>query len=472
MVAAGSNLAVTFIVAGGLGAATTGHFLQVVALVMILAMLAQLGADLGVQRFLPLCDPSTGPGEATVIFRIAFLPVILAAAAMSAAILLGAKPLADLLSASMHSDEIQGALGAAALVLPAVVASTFFVSASQAGGRMGPAVAADKLARPLFQVILMFVFLDRGLAGLVLAWGVPYAASAGILSIHTRRAVGRSAGPSRQWLAPFWKFAAPRGLAAGCQILLLWIDVILLGALRSSEEAGAYGLAGRYLVIGTLVVTAFVQAATPALSRRLRASDSEDAANLFRLTTARCISATWPVYISLGILAYPILTAFGSAFSGGAVALTILAAALLFDVAVGPVDILLLMAGRSGQSLVAWVAAIVLNLSMNVIMIPRWGIPGAAIAWAMAILLRNALGLYFVRRALRISPSSRTSLVAMVRAVVVFVPASSLLLVLSDSMTVIVAGLGLAGACYWWVGGLRTIFSEATSQAPASLIKS
>ena len=88
----------------------------------------------------------------------------------------------------------------------------------------------------------------------------------------------------------------------------------------------------------------------------------------------------WPIYFTLALFAPVLLRAFGHHYSGGASALAILALAMLVATGIGPVDIVLLMGGRSTWNLFNVIVALILNIVIGWILIPRIGIAGAAVA--------------------------------------------------------------------------------------------
>ena len=53
--------------------------------------------------------------------------------------------------------------------------------------------------------------------------------------------------------------------------------------------------------------------------------------------------------------------------------------------------------------------ALVINLGLNFVLIPIYGIMGAAISWAVAILVRNLLPLTMINRMLGMSPFGSAS---------------------------------------------------------------
>jgi O-antigen/teichoic acid export membrane protein len=133
--------------------------------------------------------------------------------------------------------------------------------------------------------------------------------------------------------------------------------------------------------------------------------DHEGTARVFAGCTTWTVALTWPVHLSVAVAAPLYLSAFGPGYAGaGQVATVILALTMLVATASGPVDVMLLMAGRSGLSLVNNAAALGVDLALDAVLIPRLGVTGAAIGWAVALLTRNLLPFAQVRRLLGMSP--------------------------------------------------------------------
>jgi O-antigen/teichoic acid export membrane protein len=95
---------------------------------------------------------------------------------------------------------------------------------------------------------------------------------------------------------------------------------------------------------------------------------------------------------------------FGPEFVAGATALTILSLAMLVNLATGNVTTVLLMGGKSSWSLVNAATSLALNITLNLILTPRMGITGAAIAWAASLTFVNLAPVVQVRLFLRLRP--------------------------------------------------------------------
>jgi hypothetical protein len=141
-------------------------------------------------------------------------------------------------------------------------------------------------------------------------------------------------------------------------------------------------------------------ALAPQLSRLLGAGRVDAAAALHRRTTAYVIALSWPVYLLLAGFGPGFLRLFGDGFGAGSAALAVLSVAMLVNVGCGNVQTLLLMSGRSGRHLAATVAGLAANLTAGVLLIPRYGALGAAVAWSAGIVLENVLAAVAARATL------------------------------------------------------------------------
>ena len=98
---------------------------------------------------------------------------------------------------------------------------------------------------------------------------------------------------------------------------------------------------------------------------------------------------------------------FGKGFDDGAVVLPIVAAGFLYAASTGPIDVMLLMGGRSSLSMMNNLIALVTNIGLNLVLIPSMGLRGAAIAWTTSIVLTNLLPTLEVRHTMGYHPYGR-----------------------------------------------------------------
>jgi O-antigen/teichoic acid export membrane protein len=98
----------------------------------------------------------------------------------------------------------------------------------------------------------------------------------------------------------------------------------------------------------------------------------------------------------------------------------ILALAMLVGIGTGPVDVILLMSGRSWLSLANNMLAVVLDVGLNLVLIPRFGIVGAAVSWSVAIVASNLVALAQVSRYLRLLPGNQDTVRVAVSSLICF----------------------------------------------------
>lgn len=412
-VGGGCNFVLVVLVTRSFGPRFAGAFFVSVAIFTVLATAADLGASTGLLREVPRVIAERRNDELFPLLRAALVPVVGLSALMAVPVFVFAPQLAHLFAADDPSRVAHFLrLMAPFLVLAAVEAAAF--AAVRGFGALRPYVLVDNVLGPAARPLAIGVAAAVGLGGPVIAflWAAPVAASAAIgvvlVVAMARRHGGAADGTPRRGVAlPFWRFSSARGVARLSAILVTWLDVLLIGALRSTREAGVYAAVSRLVLTGTFALQALRVALGPAVSRLLAAGRHADAEEVYQVSTWWLIASSWPVYIVMMVMPAVVLRLFGAGFGSGATALAILAAAELFDVCTGNITLVLLMAGRSSWNLANAAGSLVINVVLNLILIPRMGISGCAIAWAASIVFENTAALVEVRLFVGMRPFGR-----------------------------------------------------------------
>jgi O-antigen/teichoic acid export membrane protein len=129
---------------------------------------------------------------------------------------------------------------------------------------------------------------------------------------------------------------------------------------------------------------------------------------------------------------------------------------MLLSSACGLVDVVLITVGKTTWNLLDTLLAFVVNVGVDLLLIPRFGITGAAIGWALAIVVRNVAALVQVSSRFGFRPLSRLSVDVAASAAVAFaaVPGAALIAFGDDSRAIAVAvAAGAAGYALqlWWM---------------------
>ncbi len=447
----------------GLGVGDAGAFLQAVAMFSLLAGVTKLGADTGVVRAIPRYRVLGRTADLQPLLRTALWRPVATAVACAAVLFV----FADSFGRVLFSDGADGAhlVRLLAPFLPLSTALAVLAAASRGFGAFVPFVVVQNLGVPVARALLVagVTFVGATVTGVALLWSIPVAVAAALCWAATRvlfrTALHRddtTSPPSaaRAVRSDFWRFALPRGGAAALQTTMLWLDVVLVGALVSSAAAGMYSAANRYVVAGTFAMNALGMTIGPQISRLLTSGRLREARELFRTSTWWIIAVSWPPAMVLVVFAPPFLRIFGDEYVAAVPTTRILGVSLLFAMATGTNKVVLLMAGHSRVNLAITAVGLAVYLGLNAILIPAMGMNGAALAWVASGQMDNFATSVVVHRRYGISPFGRGLHIAVVASTVCFgllgVVAAGLLgddvLGLSAAL---VAGVPTYGAVLW-----------------------
>jgi O-antigen/teichoic acid export membrane protein len=197
----------------------------------------------------------------------------------------------------------------------------------------------------------------------------------------------------RAWLGT----ALPIFMVGSFFLLLTYADVLALQVFRSPEEVAVY-----YAAAKTLALVAFVNFSVAAAAAH-RFSQYHVSGDRERLAAFVADSIRWTFWPSLAATALilaaglPFLWLFGPGFVQGYPLMFILAIGMISRGSVGPVERLLNMLGEQKACAMVYAAAFAVNIVFCLLLIPRYGATGAAIATTCAV-LSESLMLFLVTK--------------------------------------------------------------------------
>ncbi|MDG4767504.1 lipopolysaccharide biosynthesis protein [Solwaraspora sp. WMMD406] len=383
------------VVTRGYGPAGAGAFFTAVGLLTVACAVCTLGAETGLLWSLP--RRRTGPdGDAARMVPVALIPPLVLAGVAAVAGLLAAPQLAAVLFDPATAGG-RRLVQLCAVGLPVLVAVGLLLATVRAVRPIGAYVSVQFFLLPIGRPLL--VGLAAFTSGAVLlgmsGWLLPAVIAVLVCAALVVRPLGVGAGaavrPGRGDWRTFWRFALPRAGSAAIDAGGMWVGVLLAAILAGPAAAGLFGAVGRYVLAGQLALQGLRVAVAPQLSRLLGEDRRTAAAAVHRQLTTWALVLSWPVYLLLAVFAPGFLSVFGPEFTAGAAAMTWLSLAMLVNVAVGNVQTLLLMSGRSGLHLLAAAANLVVTVSLGLWWIPQYGVSGAAVAWGTGIVVENLI---------------------------------------------------------------------------------
>lgn len=162
--------------------------------------------------------------------------------------------------------------------------------------------------------------------------------------------------------------------------LLHWMDIIMLGYFTNIETVGLYHPAVRTAGLQQSILIAFAGIFAPMFSRYSAQNDFIGMHHIYKLVTRWILTLVIPILILILLFSTKIMLLFGADFIQSAGVLCILTLGTSIFAIFGVSSTALVVSGYQKLNLVNALTATILNICLNIILIPKYGIMGAA--WA------------------------------------------------------------------------------------------
>ncbi|MDO5098103.1 MAG: oligosaccharide flippase family protein [Corynebacterium sp.] len=439
-----------------MGAHGAGVIFQATGVFAMVLAFAKLGLDSTAIYLLPRLKLDS-PDK----IRSTITAFVLAALAASVVLVGVLEAIAPLIWDDTVSDTIR------VLMVFVPVGALFLIASAvlRALGSVTEYVLVSNVALPALRPPLVAVaaVATGSIVVVAVAWALPLALLvlvAGVLvSRHIHRLEEGTRGvvlPSRDQWRTIAGFAAPRTLSAGLEQALIWVDVLLVGWLVSDEAAGVYGGAARFIQAGLVVDAALRVVVSPKFSSLLHQAKTEQVRDLYVTATMWLVLIASPAYVLLAVFSPVFLALLGPEFVSGAAVLSILAVGMMLTFMAGNIHSLLIMSGRSGWAAVNKALVLAINIVGNLLVLPHYGIVGAAAVWALSMLVDALLAAIEVRVFLNIRAELTEIVIPLGIVGVTFgIPAAIAVAVAGQTAlaflaTVVVGGIAWLAACRVW----------------------
>lgn len=404
----GATLAMQVVVARLLGVEGFGVYVYVGHWIAVLAVVATLGFDTSTLRFVASYRATGAWGSLRAFVRTSLRWVAAASAALAAG-LLGVVLALD----RRLSEPLADAFLAGALLLPAL--TLLLIASTQLRGLklVTASMLPQWLLRPGLIAMLAWL-LTAFLVEPPMAWKLVLAdaaltaglAAALLGRLHRSLPAVEPAAVDRE-LRRSWASTSLTLLAlSGIRLLMNRTDVLMLGVLVDSTAAGVYAVASQMAVLVGFGLMAVNMIAGPLVAELHTQGRTEDLQRLVTLASRGVLA--FAVVTAAGLIACGpwLLALYGEEFAAAYPPLVLLTCAQVISGAAGSVGFLLAMTGE--ERLAAWTTAAggVLNVVLNALLIPHFGLIGAAAATAAANVAWNLSLVLVVRRRLGLRPTA------------------------------------------------------------------
>lgn len=386
-----------------LGLSDYGKYAIALSWVLVLALPAKAGFDNSSLRYATIYIERGDSAALRGFIRFAARTVITISLVMGACILLAGARFA-------HADRFE-LVWAAGMVMPLALLALYSVLM-----RTAQRVIASQFYEQMLRPFLVIAGAGAlAIAGAKLTAGnalmittlAAFAALA-VLITHFYAVFGSfirarpDYAPWRQWVA----VSVPMLIMGVVQELMNHVEVILLGLLADARQAGLFAASWR---LASLVPFVFVGLST--MGAPLIASAHERGAfdELFRVSSLVAkVGFGFAIVGALGLFLAGewLLTLFGSEFVAAYPVLATLLLGGIVNAFTGIVGYLMILTGRERQALAIFAGALLVSIGLNLLLIPRFGAVGAAVASSSATAVWNFAMLVYVRRTIGIDASA------------------------------------------------------------------
>ncbi|TYC53724.1 oligosaccharide flippase family protein [Rhodobacterales bacterium] len=194
------------------------------------------------------------------------------------------------------------------------------------------------------------------------------------------------AGAHRRDMKVWLAISMPMLMVDGFLQLITSADVIMVSLFEDPDRVAVYFAASKTLALVHFVYFAVRAASAHRFSGYTQNDDQAGLADYSRKATHWTFWPSLAAGAGLLLVAPLLLRLFGSHFESGYPLIALLMIGVLARASVGPADALLTMTGNQRACAFIYAGTFLLNVLLNLIFIPLFGLAGAAIATSLAII--------------------------------------------------------------------------------------
>lgn len=405
----GSGLVLSFKILGALGgyafaillskwagARGLGLFEMVVTAITIISVVARLGLESAIVKYISGFHIKGELGKIRSIYGRSALVVIGVSVLISAVFFVLADKIAGLFS-GFHPWILTPAFKWAALFIPVFALLQLNAEALRGMKRMTDFSLLQNGSVMVLSVVILWLLSLTGdpISGIT---GVDaYVYSLVILLIISFAMLFRAyrkdlnrAKPVNVDFRKVMKTAFPMFVSGSVYLVMSWTDTLMVGGMMTDADVGVYRFAFRMATLITFSQFAINSIAAPMISGFSTTQDTRGLRSIIHQIAWVNLLLSFPVFLVFVLFPeWVLITAAGDSFVGGISSLRILALGQVVNALCGPVMYTLNMTGHERDSQRIMLYTAVLNLVLNLVLIPRMGISGAAVATTVSMIIWN-----------------------------------------------------------------------------------
>lgn len=277
--------------------------------------------------------------------------------------------------------------------LPAFALSDYLSGIGRSYGWMTRSFAPTALFRPLAIMGLVAGVIILGVSGNALTAVICATLAVWLtllfscLGIAAKIPKQERSGPRSYDLFPWILAALPMMMISSFELLLFNIDVFMISKFLPPDQTGIYFSATKIMALVAFLNYAIGSAFTSRYADFHARGDKEALGNIVKKSATLALYPCLAMITIIILFRLELLAAFGPGFENAEMAIIILAIGLTVRAAVGPGERILMMTGNQNICAVIYISAALLDVILNAILIPAFGITGAAMATSITFII-------------------------------------------------------------------------------------
>lgn len=374
-----------------------------------------------------------------------------------------------------HNPELAPALKLFAIAIPFLTLINTLVAFFRGFDRVGPGIYFQSIALNAIVLVLLVAIVVAGLPFVSLFYAYLGAVIVTFIAttIYTARRLPQRIGLIKPKGAPpitkeLLSFSLPLLGSAIMSIIMMRIDTLMLGYFKTMALVGLYNAAfpiARFISepLDALRLI-YIPVATGLYSQNLTATLRRN----YTILTKWLVTITLPIFLVLVLYPEAVLyISFGHGYLPAASALRILSIGFIINNFLGPNGATLLAMGHPKLIMWATLATVIMNVVLNITLIPPLGIVGAAIASVVSITAVNIIRSWKLYSLSRVHPLSKN----LFKPVIISVVLAFLIQILVQSLITVTAWmLPILFILYCGIYGLAVLFTRSFDKEDMAML--
>jgi len=393
IISTGLAFATSLLLSRLLGAKGYGIYAYAIAWVALLAVPSTLGLNRLLVREVAVYHTQSEWGLMRGILRRASQAVVIVSLGLTFLAVFGTWVFAGRLDSQMLTS-----FWIALIMLPLITLTSLRQAALRGLKKVVTSQLPEMFIQPMLFISLIIVayllfeksFRPSWAVGMnVVATGVVLVIGAGLLYKTLPQPVKKA---SPEYKTRMWVHSAlPLLFVAGMQVINAKTDTIMLGVIKGTKTVGVYSVAIRGSELITFILFSVNTVLAPTIASLYAARDMKQLQLLITKSARMILLISLPIGLGLILFSHRFLSLFGYEFTQGGTALIILSIGQLINATMGSVSLLLVMTNYERDAALGIGISASLNVVLNAILIPLWGLEGAATATTTSMIVWNIL---------------------------------------------------------------------------------